>query len=349
MIRLLFILAVGLLAAQSTRAHETRPVFLELSEEVPATFSVIFRVPVQFGIPLPVSPVFDPGCAVRGNSDLGWDTTLSASARFRISCPHGLTGTRIKLPGLEATQVDALVRIRFLNGAEVGALLHPTQASYTVPDPGSGFSVFRTYLRLGLEHIAGGIDHLLFVTLLVLLIGHWRRILGAVTAFTIAHSISLALAALDIVRVPLHAVEASIALSILFLAVELAQPVQDRAFARAPWAIAFGFGLLHGLGFASGLAEIGLPHHEIPVALISFNLGVELGQFTCVGLLLALGRAMRGTSPLVRARALALALNLIGGVASYWTIQRTIAIFPSRGDVILTAPLSQPQDAGGED
>jgi hypothetical protein len=230
----------------------------------------------------------------------------------------------------------------FVGGSDShDGVVHPTGPFYTVPAPGSGFSVFRTYVRLGLEHIAGGIDHLLFVTLLVLLIGRPRRILTAVTAFTIAHSISLALAALGIVHVPLHAVEALIALSILFMAVEIAPPAKDRAFSRAPWAIAFGFGLLHGLGFASGLAEIGLPHHEIPLALISFNVGVEIGQFSCVGVLLAFGRLMRGTSTLVRARALVLALNLIGGFASYWTIQRTIANFHSRGDM---SPAATPRE-----
>ncbi len=317
---------VVLMGATFAHAHETRPVFLELSETMPGRFDGQWRVPSQFGIPLPVEPVFDERCEVVGSTLVSMQDQLSASARFTLTCASGLSGSRITLAGLNNTQVDGLVRVHFISGELVGTLLHPGQADYEVPNPSGGFQVFQTYAQLGMEHIASGIDHLLFVTALVLLIGMWRRVLIAVTAFTIAHSISLALAALKLIFLPIHATEALIALSILFLAVELAQKNATAEFQRRPWVLAFAFGLLHGLGFASGLAEIGLPNHEIPIALLSFNIGVEAGQFTCVAFLLLLGSLGRSLPAMVRGSIRTAMIYSIGGLASFWFIERVLAI-----------------------
>jgi len=310
-------------------AHETRPVFLELVEIAPNVFDATWRVPAQFGIPLPVRPEFFQSCHVKGSTIVALEDNLSAVARFMLSCAHGLGGAEISLIGLKSTQVDGLVRIRLLTGQIMGGLVHPTQGTYTVPKSSGSFDVFFTYATLGLEHIASGFDHLLFVTALVLLIGNWRRILIAVTAFTIAHSISLALAALHMISVPIQATEALIALSILLLVVELRRSGEWRSpdtISRNPWVLAFTFGLLHGLGFASGLSEIGLPNHEIPLALLSFNIGVELGQFAFVAVLLAMGLAIGRLNKNISSIGYTSLIYGIGGLASFWFFQRVAGL-----------------------
>jgi hydrogenase/urease accessory protein HupE len=276
-----------------------------------------------------VRPELFQFCHVIGSTEPRIEDSLQATARFRLNCPTGISGARVGLMGLKATQVDGLIRIRLLSGEVLGGMVPPARAEYEVPPRATTFNVFSTYARLGLEHIATGIDHLMFVTALVLLIGNWRRVLVAVTAFTLAHSITLALAALRIISVPIHATEALIALSILLIAAELlprADPAKPNLTRQRPWLLAFAFGLLHGLGFASGLAEIGLPAIEIPTALLSFNLGVEAGQFACVALLLFLGGLAQRLSPLYRDRGFTLAVYIIGSFSAFWFIQRAAAL-----------------------
>jgi hydrogenase/urease accessory protein HupE len=237
---------------------------------------------------------------------------------------------------LSATSTDVLVRIESLGGTTQTVRLSPTKTTFVVQTaPGAG-EVAATYLRLGIEHILFGFDHLLFVLALVILVRDWRRVALTVTAFTVAHSITLAAATLGLVNVPGPPVEAAIALSIVLVAVEIVNARRGipSLAARWPWLVAFCFGLLHGFGFAGALAEVGVPHHAIAVALLFFNLGVEIGQLVFVAAVMTAGGLFR--------RAIAVRLDpalvqqtvnwldvtaayAIGAVAAYWLIERTTA------------------------
>ena len=258
--------------------------------------------------------------------------------RRTISRNGGLAGQTVTIEGLSATSTDVLVRIESLGGAVQTERLAPTRIAFVVQaTPGAG-EVAVTYLRLGVEHILFGFDHLLFVLALIILVGDWRRVALTVTAFTVAHSITLAAATLGFVRVPEPPVEAAIALSIVLVAVEIvnARRGTPSLTARLPWLVAFAFGLLHGFGFAGALAEVGLPHHAIPIALLFFNLGVEIGQLAFVAVVLVAGFAFRraiafrlepASLQRVVNRLNVIAAYAIGTVAAYWLIERTSAIF----------------------
>ena len=217
--------------------------------------------------------------------------------RRTIRRDGGLAGLAIDIQGLSATSTDVLARIETLGGAVQTERLTPTRTSFVVEaTPGAG-EVAASYLRLGVEHILFGFDHLLFVLALVILVRDWRRVVLTVTAFTVAHSLTLAAATLGFVSVPGPPIEAAIALSIVLVAVEIVNERrgQPSFAARWPWLIAFCFGLLHGFGFAGALAEVGLPHHAIPVALLFFNLGVEAGQLAFVAVVLVAGWSLQRT------------------------------------------------------
>ena len=197
-----------------------------------------------------------------------------------MSCTRGLEGQRIAIDRLDGTLTDVLVRIENTDGSVRTARLTPSAPSFIVPEQPGPLMVLRAYVGLGVEHILFGVDHLLFVLCLLLLVKSLRQLLATITAFTLAHSITLAAATLGFIHVPTAPVEATIALSIVFLASELVRGEAGRgAVTRSyPWLVAFSFGLLHGLGFAGALAEVGLPQGEIPLALFAFNVGVELGS-----------------------------------------------------------------------
>ena len=249
----------------------------------------------------------------------------------------GLIGQPISIDGLSATFTDVLVRVEDLAGVTQTERLTPARPSFTIEAaPGAG-KVAVTYLRLGIEHILFGFDHLMFVLALVILVREWRRVALTVTAFTVAHSITLAAATLGFVHVPGPPVEAAIALSIVFVAAEIVNSLrgQSSLAARVPWLVAFTFGLLHGLGFAGALAEIGLPQHAIPIALLFFNLGVEAGQLAFVATILMLAWTLRWASSQVlqpgevrvaSARIDVIVAYGIGATATYWLIGRTVTL-----------------------
>jgi hydrogenase/urease accessory protein HupE len=309
-------------------AHESLPVYLGLSEAAPGDFDVTWRIPATQGAAPGVAPDFPSWChsllepvVAPGPGTLQGRVTIRCGAR-------GLANGRITLVGLDRTVLDALVRISFADGAELTEVLHPDKPSLTLAGPRARIDV-GGYFRLGVEHILLGVDHLLFVTGLVLIVRRLGRLVKTITAFTVAHSLTLALATLGVVHVPPAPVEATIALSILFLARELVRAERGDVglTARQPWLVAFAFGLLHGLGFAGALAQIGLPQHDIPLALLLFNLGVEAGQLMFVAVLLALGATLaRLAGPLPRWAARA-PTYAIGVAAAFWLIQRTAAIF----------------------
>jgi hydrogenase/urease accessory protein HupE len=334
---LLLFACVCVLLAKPVGADELRPAYLELRETLPGTHSLLFKVPARGEDSRLAIYVNLP----EGTRDIAGPRAFFSGGAFverrTIRRDGGLTGQPISIEGLSATFTDVLVRVETLGGATQTERLSPTKTVFVVQaTPGAG-EVAATYFRLGLEHILFGFDHLLFVFALVILVRDWRRVAVTVTAFTIAHSITLAGATLGLVEVPSPPVEASIALSIVLVAVEILNARRGRASltVRLPWLIAFGFGLLHGFGFAGALAEVGLPKHAIPVALLFFNVGVEIGQLCFVAAVLSViwlfrRAASLGLNPAIILRGVdqldeGIAYG-IGGLAAYWLVERAAAL-----------------------
>ncbi|RTE90643.1 HupE/UreJ family protein [Bradyrhizobium sp. LVM 105] len=334
----LILAVVAILLAHPALADELRPGYLEMRQTSPGTYDLRFKIPAR-GEDLRLAIYVK---LPEGTQDTGLPRASFGDGAYverrTIRRDGGLAGQAVSIKGLSATATDVLVRVESLEGAIQTERLSPTKTSFVVQAvPGSG-EVAATYLRLGVEHILFGFDHLLFVLALVILVRDWRRVAITVTAFTIAHSITLAAATLGFVKVPGPPVEATIALSIMLVAVEIlnARRGEPSLSARLPWLVAFSFGLLHGFGFAGALAEVGLPHHAIPIALLFFNLGVEFGQLAFVAVVLVAGSLLRtaattGLKPaLIRQAAIRfdiVAAYAIGAVAAFWLIERTFAFF----------------------
>ncbi len=319
-------------------AHEVRPGYLEIAEVEPGLYDVLWKVPARGDLRLALYARLPADC--KGQTDTGSFVGDAFVSRWRATCPRGLIGQRIAVDGLSATRTDVLVRIAHLGGAVQTTRLTPEAPALEVTAVPTAGEVARTYFVLGVEHILLGIDHLLFVLGLLLLVGNWRRLIVTVTAFTVAHSITLAAATLGLVHVPQAPVEAVIALSVMFVAAEILRSAHGRTglTARAPWLVAFVFGLLHGLGFAGALREVGLPQTDIPLALLFFNVGVEAGQLTFIAAVVAvlafiawLTSKSRDSRAGGTWRAEALVRTplayLIGCTAAYWTIDRTVGFF----------------------
>jgi HupE/UreJ protein len=314
------ILMAVLLWSGACSAHEVRPAYLELRETAAGEFSVLWKTPMLGDARLALEPAFS-GEAAMVSPKVARRVPGAAIHSWTLRAP-ALRGQALRIDGLEGTMTDALVRIEFANGAAWTQRLTPARPAAEIPQKASPFAVAGTYLALGVEHILAGIDHLLFVLGLLILAGRrWRRLLVTVTAFTVAHSITLALATLGVVSVPQAPVEAVIALSIAFVALEILRTRAGKPgiAVRAPWIVAFAFGLLHGFGFAGALAQTGLPAGHIPLALLFFNAGVEIGQ------LLFIATALCVTWLFRRARASWLELvppYAIGTAAMFWVFQR---------------------------
>jgi hydrogenase/urease accessory protein HupE len=321
------VLALLLLSAMPALAHEVRPAYLELREDAPNQFRVLWKTPMRGELRLALSPAFSG--RTEALTPIATRRTGSAAVQsWRLRAIDPLRGQSVRIDGLEASMTDALVRMEFADGTGWVKRLTPAQPAAEIPARQSIGSVAGEYLALGVEHILLGIDHLLFVLALLLSTQGGWRLVKAITAFTIAHTLTLALAALGFVHVPQAPVEAVIALSIVFVAGEILRSRNasrvarrgDGLIARAPWVVAFVFGLLHGFGFAGALAETGLPEHAIPVALFFFNVGVEAGQLLFVlAVLASMTLLQRVRFPrwvqLVPPYA-------IGSVAMFWVIQR---------------------------
>ena len=325
--RILFLLSL-LCFSLGSSADEIRPGYLQLSENSPGVFSVLWKVPAK-GSTVPALEVGLPaGCkdVAREQAQLIDGAYIQ---RWMTACEkQGLVGRKITVSGLENTSMDVLLHLEYLDGRSHSTQLTPVQPAYRVPAVSSSIAIAATYTWLGITHILEGVDHLLFVFALLLIVREWRRLIATITAFTVAHSITLAAATLGLVHVPQQPVEAVIALSILFLAMEWMHGRQGHpgAAARWPWLIAFIFGLLHGFGFAGALAEVGLPQHAIPLALVFFNVGVETGQLLFITLVLSAGWLLhRLQRPRWVAYAEMAAIYAIGGLSSFWLIERVSA------------------------
>lgn len=324
-------LAMGLLITLSVAgpavAHELWPEFLQIRETAPGAYSVLWKVP-RADLPLGLTPVFPENCRAT-TAPRVTRTAIARVERWRVECEGGLQGGIVEIDGLANSSAEVLVRIEAASGAASTAMLRPGSPSLVVTAEPSTAEVARTYARLGMAHILAGIDHLLFVFALLLLVESRWLLVKTITAFTIAHSITLGLATLGFVRVPSSAVESVIALSIVFVAAELVHARRGAATltARYPWIAAFGFGLLHGLGFAGALTELGLPAGDVPVALLFFNIGVEIGQLLFVGLVLAVAALAARLEVRWPRWAAAVPPYAIGIVAAYWFVGRFVTIF----------------------
>lgn len=327
--RILFLLAFVLLPSLAS-THEMRPGYLEIRESASGTYDVLWKVPalgdsMRMGLYLrfadDVDVVTESVAGFLGNAHI---------QRMRIQRDGGLTGTAVTIDGLDATFTDVLLRLERADGTEITHRLTPAKPSYIIEaEPGRG-QVAWTYFVLGVEHILSGVDHLLFVLALLMVVVGWRKLIGTITAFTVAHSITLALAALGFVHVPGAPVEAIIALSIVFVAAEIVRGRMGTPSltARLPWIVAFTFGLLHGFGFAGALSEIGLPQSAIPLALFTFNVGVEVGQLLFVSGVLVLYVIARRVQPTPPDWAWRVPTYAIGGIAAYWMIERVVGFWP---------------------
>lgn len=323
--RILTTILLLLAVSGVTFADEIRPGYLELNTTDGNVFSVKWKVPMKGDMVLSLRPVLPDTCVER-TPPSSMRVGGAMITRWSIACPGGIDEGHIRIDGLETTSTDVLVRIVRQDGVTQMVRLTPEETSFVAASRTSSLDVIRVYTSLGVEHILGSVDHLLFVFALLLIVTNLRTLVGTITAFTLAHSITLAAATLGYVHVAQAPVEAVIALSILFLATEIIHNRQGRPgmARRFPWLVAFIFGLLHGFGFAGALAEIGLPEQSIPLALLFFNVGVELGQLLFVVAVVGAGWVLRKLvgQKILQSGELAVSY-LIGSLSAFWVIERT--------------------------
>jgi hydrogenase/urease accessory protein HupE len=319
------LLIAPLFHVPDARAHESRPAYLQIHETAPNRYDVIWRTPLFSGMRLPVVLKLPDGLRNIEQPRVR-EFPGSLLERREVEVTGGLAGKQIDFVGLQATITDVLVRVEALDGAHATTLVHPSQPYIEIAASRGLLATAGAYVVHGVEHILFGFDHLLFVLALILIVRDTRMLLLTVTAFTVAHSITLSLATLGLVHVPGPPVEACIALSILLAASEIVrlQRGEPSLTASRPWAVAFSFGLLHGLGFASALIDIGLPQRDVPLALFAFNVGVELGQLAFIAAVLGVIRlAKQLPIPAVAEDRLRLVTSYaIGTVAAFWFVQR---------------------------
>ena len=321
--------ALLLLLAPCLWAHESRPAYLEIKETAPNQFSLLWRTPTLAGMRLPV--VLRLPEDVRNLTEPATqELTDSELTRYSIDAgPNGLAGKRIEFAGLQGTITDVLVRVEMLDGRSWTVIVHPSQPWVEITAAQTRTQVMGSFIVQGIRHILFGADHMLFVLGLLLIVHDRWMLLKTITAFTVAHSITLAIATLGYAEAPVLPLNAAIALSILFLGPEIVRSWRgETSFTiRHPWVVAFAFGLLHGFGFASALTSAGLPKAELPTALLSFNVGVEIGQLSFVALVLLLERAFRILQVRWPRWAEALPGYAVGSLGAFWTIQRLAIMF----------------------
>jgi hydrogenase/urease accessory protein HupE len=322
----LWLVLVLLLALGSTaQAHPLAPALLELEEDTSGRVEVLWK---RSSLSVPgsnIQPVAPPACPALSQPNFE-EQGVAVLVRWTIDCgEQGLVGQPVRIDGLGPAKIDTLVRIELADGRKIQRVLRRSEPEMIVPARASKWSVFSDYMQIGFEHILSGADHLLFVFGLFLLCSNLKRLVQTVTSFTVGHSVTLSLAALGYTNLPSGPIEVLIAGSVLALAVELARNEPEPTLMRRyPWPMALGFGLLHGMGFAGALREVGLPSGEIPMALFSFNVGIELGQLAFVLALLALAPLVRRIPIPIPQRA---AVYVMGSLAAFWVFERGSAIF----------------------
>ncbi|MDH4337265.1 MAG: HupE/UreJ family protein [Candidatus Krumholzibacteria bacterium] len=330
--KLFLVLAWTALLGSAASAHETQPGSLDIRQLALDRYEVVWKAPFYYGHPHPAQLVLPPDWQVLGQKTERRLYDAIVHRQVVTTGGRSLESSRIRFPGLEGTITDIFVRVTRLDGTTFTAIVRPTQPQVELRGERSLGTTAGEFIGLGFHHIMLGVDHLLFVLGLLLIVHGRMKLLKTITAFTVAHSLTLAVATLGYARAPLPPLNAAIALSILFLGPEIVRGWRGETTltSRYPWVVAFSFGLLHGFGFATGLTTAGMPRAEIPLALLFFNVGVEIGQVVFVGLALAMARAFRTLEmrwPVWVACAPGYAVGVCG---AYWTIQRTIMMFAGR-------------------
>jgi hypothetical protein len=316
------------IAMRAAWAHPLAPALLDLRELGGGRVAVTWKTSL-FGVPgAPVTPVLPPHCRNEGapNSTTDGD---SVTTTWTMACDAGgLVGERVGCRGLDEARIEALVRVTLADGRVIRGVVRGDQPLLAIPTREDRFDIVRTYMRFGVEHILTGFDHLLFVAGLLLLVRGRRGLIETITAFTVGHSLTLSLAVLDVAQVPLRPIDLLVALSVFALAAELARDPEapPSLLRRRPWLVALLFGLLHGFGFAGALREIGLPEADVPLALIAFNVGIEIGLLAFVSVALAAAAAMRRTRIAWPRWALRIPLYTLGSLAAFWCFERAAAL-----------------------
>jgi len=321
-------LLIGLVAAvvmpASATADEFKPALLDIDETEPGWYALTWKVPLKNGRPLRIAPRLPANIERLGPTSARVMPGAIVEQSIWRATSGSLVGGTIEIEGLSALPLDVILQIDMADGSEHSSILRPASPSYVVPERASKWAIAGEYWKIGTIHILEGYDHLLFVLALMLIITNIWMLVKTITAFTVAHSISLALATVGIVNMPGAPTEAVIALSILFLAVEVVHSREGRITLteRFPWIVALSFGLAHGLGFAGALAEVGLPQQDIPLALLMFNVGVETGQLMFVGVVMLVITVIRKAPVKWPANSWRLVTYAIGSIAAFWTVQR---------------------------
>jgi len=313
----------------SAQAHRFAPSLLKVNEIASGQYHMVWKTPAQATSSVPLRPVWPERCEVTQASAPQTEGTGRVSS-WQMSCTglgdDGLVGETLGVTGLGPNQASAMVMVSLQDGRQYQQVLNAEQSSFVIPAESSAGEVAGDYTYLGIEHIWGGIDHLLFVLGLLLLVGGGTRLLWTITAFTLGHSITLSLVTLGFFDYPVALVEFTIALSIFVLAVELTREGRNDLLWRQPWWLAGGFGLLHGMGFAGALAETGLPQDNVPLALLFFNIGIELGQIAFIIAMLALWWLLRKPLAPWQARLRWVPVYVLGCLSALWCIERGLEV-----------------------
>lgn len=328
-LRILSCILLGLLLSGVANAHRFAPSLLKVTEIADQQYSMVWKTPAQGTSNIPLRPVWPESCEITQTNAPQIEGTGKVSS-WQMRCDQlgedGLVGETLGVQGLGANQSSALVMVSLLDGRNYQQVLKAEQAEYVIPAESSAGEVMGDYSLLGIEHIWSGMDHLLFVFGLLLLVGGGTRLLWTITAFTVGHSITLSLVTLGYFDYPVALVEFAIALSIFVLAVELTRTARHDILWRNPWWLAGGFGLLHGMGFAGALAETGLPQDNLPLALLFFNVGIEIGQIAFILLILAIWMLVRKPLASWQDRLVPIPIYVLGALSAMWCIERGLEV-----------------------
>jgi hypothetical protein len=329
LLRLLVGIVLTMLSVQGAHAHRFAPSLLKVNEIATGQYNMVWKTPAQGTSNIPLRPVWPESCEVKNASPPQLEGTGKVSS-WQLHCSDlgedGMVGDTLGVSGLGANQASAMVMVSLLDGRQYQEVLNAAQPEFVVPAESSAGEVMSDYSLLGMEHIWGGIDHLLFVFGLLLLVGGGTRLLWTITAFTVGHSITLSLVTLGFFDYPVALVEFTIALSIFVLAVELTRVERHDMLWRNPWWLAGGFGLLHGMGFAGALAETGLPQGNVPLALLFFNIGIEIGQIAFIFVVLILWYLVRKPLAPWQDRLLPVPVYILGALSAMWCIERGLEV-----------------------
>ena len=329
LLRMSVLLLLGMSLSLSAQAHRFAPSLLKVTEIASGQYNLVWKTPAQATSSVPMRPLWPASCEVTQANAPQMEGTGKVTS-LQLTCSDlgedGLVGETLGIEGLGPNQASAMVMLALLDGRQYQQVLNAEQPEFVVPEEPSAGEVVTDYSYLGIEHIWGGIDHLLFVFGLLLLVGGGTRLLWTITAFTVGHSITLSLVTLGYFDYPVALVEFTIALSIFVLAVELTREGRNDLLWRNPWWLAGGFGLLHGMGFAGALAETGLPQDNLPLALLFFNVGIEIGQIAFILVVLALWWLVRKPLAPWQAQLRWVPVYMLGGLSAMWCIERGLEV-----------------------